>query len=413
MLWGTVSMDYTQEVMIKILSSAIHKRKFELSECADVAKIDFNELLMLSKEHNVTALLYYALSGTKSLSLIPSDVLNQLKKLTFFRSSHQMSHVKNVTEILAKFKENNIKTVALKGLVVRNFYPRPEFRTMSDADIVVQEKDLDSAVDLITSLGYIEKIRTHADICYIKGNSVIELHWKLINPGRINGGENFENEIWDDLIEVNVGDSQALSLNYEDLAVHLCVHLIKHLANKGCGIRMFCDLVVLFEQKEEEINWDSFWSKIRQYNVEKAVRIVLYICSKYLDMKIKAEMDNEKYIDEKYLNMLLADVMNHGVFGKSKEGEEIARAVALDSDKSNEKGDFAKYFRVFFPRVKDLVLSYPYADKYRIFVPAAYLHRLGKWAFNKDIKTADKANFCIKGMSVIKERSPIMRWLEL
>ena len=33
-------MNYTQEIMIKILSSAIHKRKFELSECDDVEKID-------------------------------------------------------------------------------------------------------------------------------------------------------------------------------------------------------------------------------------------------------------------------------------------------------------------------------------------------------------------------------------
>lgn len=40
---------------------------------------------------------------------------------------------------------------------------------MSDADIVVQEQDLDAAINLITSLGYVEKVRTHADICYIKG----------------------------------------------------------------------------------------------------------------------------------------------------------------------------------------------------------------------------------------------------
>ena len=406
-------MNYTQQIMIKILSSAIHKKKFEISKCYDIYKIDFDEMLRLSQEHNVTALLYYALSGTKSLSLIDSNILSQFKKLTFLRSSHQMRHVKNITEILSKFSENNIKTVVLKGLVVRNFYPRPEFRTMSDADIVVQKKDLNAAIELINSLGYVEKVRTHADICYVKEDSVIELHWKLINPGRINGGENFENEIWDDLIEANVGDSQALSLNYEDLAVHLCVHLIKHLANKGCGIRMFCDLVVLFEQKEDEINWDSFWCKIRQYNVEKAVRIVLYICSEYLEMDIKNNLDSEKYIDKKCLDMLLSDIMNHGVFGKSKEKDEIARAVAFDSDKDNEKSTFVKYFRVFFPRVKDLIISYPYADKYRILIPGPYVHRLGKWAFNKEIKASDKVNFCINGMSIIKERTPIMKWMEL
>lgn len=403
-------MTNTQEVMLKILEESIHKRKYEISE---IDNIDFNEMFRLSQEHNVVAITYYGLRGTEGSKMLSEDVLNQFKKQTFINSSNQMSHIKNVASILTKFEENNIRTVALKGLVVRNFYPRPEFRTMSDADIVVREDDLGKAIELITDLGYVEKVRTHVDICYIKRNSIIELHWKLINPGRINGGENFENEIWDDLIEVNVGDSKALSLNYEDLAVHLCVHLIKHLANKGCGIRMFCDLVVLFEQKEDEINWDRFWSKIRQYNVEKAVRIVMYICSEYLGMNLKAHMDNERYIDKKCLDLLLDDIMNHGVFGKSKEEDEIARAVAFDSDKDYDKGAFNKYFRVFFPKVKDLVQSYPYAERNKILVPAAYIHRLGKWAFSKDIKMADKASFCINGVSVIKERSPIMKWMEL
>ena len=81
---------------------------------------------------------------------------------------------------------------------------------------------------------------------------------------------------------VKVGDEDALSLNYEDLAVHLFVHLIKHLADKGCGIRHFCDLVVLLESKEDEINWDSFWEKINEYKLEKSTKIVFYICTEYL-----------------------------------------------------------------------------------------------------------------------------------
>lgn len=403
-------MNYTQEVMLQILSSAIHKKKYELNE---IDKIDFEEMFKLSQEHNITAILYYGLSGTKGVKKIPSDTLNKFKRNTFFSSSNQMNHIKNVTELLAKFEENNIKTVALKGLVVRNFYPRPEFRTMSDADIVVQEKDLEEAIKLLTSLGYVEKVRTHVDICFVKGNSRIELHWKLINPGRINGGKKFENEIWDELVEVNVGEAKALSLNYEDLAVHLCVHLIKHLVDKGCGIRHFCDLVVLFEQKEDEINWDTFWEKIRQYNVEKAVRIVLYICSEYLGVKLKTNLNNEKYIDKKYLNILLNDIMNHGVFGRSNEEESVARSLAFNGDEEdNNISPFKQYLKVFFPPVNRIQESYPYA-KNKILVPIAYGHRLIKWTFNKEISAESKKTICTKGLSIIKERNPIMEWLEL
>ena len=193
-----------------------------------------------------------------------------------------MKHINNISDVLRLFHKNDIETVVLKGLVVRNFYPNAEFRTMGDADIVVKKEKLDKAINLLRDLGYEEYERTNVDICFIKGSSRIELHWNLINQGRINGGENFENNIWNELITVKVGDEDALSLNYEDLAVHLFVHLIKHLADKGCGIRHFCDLVVLLESKEDEINWDSFWEKINEYKLEKSTKIVFYICTEYL-----------------------------------------------------------------------------------------------------------------------------------
>ena len=193
-----------------------------------------------------------------------------------------MKHINNISEVLRLFHKNDIETVVLKGLVVRNFYPNAEFRTMGDADIVVKKEKLDKAINLLRDLGYEEYERTNVDICFIKGSSRIELHWNLINQGRVNGGENFENNIWNELITVKVGDEDALSLNYEDLAVHLFVHLIKHLADKGCGIRHFCDLVVLLESKEDEINWDSFWEKINEYKLEKSTKIVFYICTEYL-----------------------------------------------------------------------------------------------------------------------------------
>ena len=64
-------MNYTQQIMIKILSSAIHKKKFEISKCYDIYKIDFDEMLRLSQEHNVTALLYYLI-----LNLLFSSYFN-------------------------------------------------------------------------------------------------------------------------------------------------------------------------------------------------------------------------------------------------------------------------------------------------------------------------------------------------
>ena len=402
-------MNYTQKTLIDILNASIHKKKVNIQLYNE---INWDEMLKLSVEHNVTSLVYYGLKNSNLIENIPSDIINDFKKQTFFSSSFQLKHINNISEVLRLFHKNDIETVVLKGLVVRNFYPNAEFRTMGDADIVVKKEKLDKAINLLRDLGYEEYERTNVDICFIKGASRIELHWNLINQGRINGGENFENNIWNELITVKVGDEDALSLNYEDLAVHLFVHLIKHLADKGCGIRHFCDLVVLLESKEDEINWDSFWEKINEYKLEKSTKIVFYICTEYLGMNIKYKVDSKEYINEEYLQILLNDIMNHGVFGKSNEEETFARAAAFNGDE-NEASPLKQYLKVFFPPVKRLMENYPYAEKYKILIPVAYIHRAFRCIVNKDISNKDKSRFIIHGLSVIKERSPIMEWLEL
>ena len=402
-------MNYTQKTLIDILNASIHKKKVNIQLYNE---INWDEMLKLSVEHNVTSLVYYGLKNSNLIENIPSDIINDFKKQTFFSSSFQLKHINNISEVLRLFHKNDIETVVLKGLVVRNFYPNAEFRTMGDADIVVKKEKLDKAINLLRDLGYEEYERTNVDICFIKGSSRIELHWNLINQGRINGGENFENNIWNELITVKVGDEDALSLNYEDLAVHLFVHLIKHLADKGCGIRHFCDLVVLLESKEDEINWDSFWEKINEYKLEKSTKIVFYICTEYLGMNIKYKVDSKEYINEEYLQILLNDIMNHGVFGKSNEEETFARAAAFNGDE-NEASPLKQYLKVFFPPVKRLMENYSYAEKYKILIPVAYIHRAFRCIVNKDISNKDKSRFIIHGLSVIKERSPIMEWLEL
>ena len=110
--------------------------------------------------------------------------------------------------------------------------------------------------------------------------------------------------------------------------------------------------------------------------------------------------------------MLLNDIMNHGVFGKNNEEETLARSVAFNCDEK-KVSPLQQYLKVFFPPVKRLMKNYPYAEKYKILVPAAYIHRIIRCITNKEISNKDKSQFIFNGLSVIKERSPIIEWLEL
>ncbi len=74
-----------------------------------------------------------------------SEILNYLKKTTFFSGVQQLNHIKEVSRILQRFQNEQIDILVLKGLVIRDLYPIPTLRTMSDADIVVIEENLEAS----------------------------------------------------------------------------------------------------------------------------------------------------------------------------------------------------------------------------------------------------------------------------
>ena len=57
-----------------------------------------------------------------------------------------------VSKIMKYAYENNIPVIVLKGLVVREYYPQPEQRSMSDADIFVKAKDINN--DMLANKDY-------------------------------------------------------------------------------------------------------------------------------------------------------------------------------------------------------------------------------------------------------------------
>lgn len=52
------------------------------------------------------------------------------------RQQHELSVIKS------EFEKNGIDYAPIKGSVVREYYPRPELRTMGDADVLIKENSV-------------------------------------------------------------------------------------------------------------------------------------------------------------------------------------------------------------------------------------------------------------------------------
>lgn len=408
-------MNTTEKQFIDLLSNSIRnevcKKKYD--------NVDWNELINLSRKHKIEGLIYSALNKAELLENIDEDKVKDLKKEVFFTGVTQISNMSKLEKVFNEFSKENVPVIVLKGLVVREYYPQPEQRSMSDADIFVKAKDINKSKKILIDLGYTEiDAEASHHIKYIKsGYPMIELHWHVMKrDGFSDELDLFEDDIWDRTIEVKVKGAKVLSLGYEDLALHLCMHMAAHLAASGFGVRQIADLVLLVEKKGHLIDWTLFINKAEEFGFKRFIIIMFKICNILFSMDIPKEMAVYKIDDEEMFESLISTIFDGGVYGKKDMASNFANQVAFNykgKDSNATIGAIRRYFRFIFPSIETMSDKYSYARKIRILTPIAWIHHLFSGIFRKEYNFTDKIRFLTKGAKESVEKNKILSWMEL
>lgn len=413
-------MNKTESQLIDLLNKAIHKETAKLEEIDD---INWGKLLYEAREHHVSTLIYSAIKRKDAEMYIAPDILNEWKKEVFYSGINQQNHIHKVGDVLKKFNENDIPVIVLKGLVVREYFPMPQLRTMSDADVLVHKGDLDRVSSMMKGLGYTQTKDEDdhgAHIVFVKpGQPVFEVHWTLANKSFFKGKTFWEDNLWKETMEVEVGGTKTLSLGMEDLAVHLCIHMAVHLAHKGFGVRQPLDLVLLVEQKGRKIDWGKFLGKAKECGIYKFTLVIFALCNRLFDLKLPIEIRNiigKELVNSKYIELLIEDIFASGVYGNKDETRVFASEFAFDQSEGAAKGTISickKYIKLLFPAIKDMSEKYDYAKRVKILAPIAWIHHLFAGIFNKDYSMKNKVKMATSTVSVGSKRNMLLRELEL
>lgn len=405
-------MDLVQEQIIKYIKSAINGKKATIHKNED---IDWNSIINLSREHKVEALVYSAIPSEIKNSIL-EDLLNIWKKEVFISGVTQQNHIKEVKEILHNFNEENIEVLVLKGIVIRDLYPSPTLRTMSDADIIVKEEDLEKSIQLILRRGYVEVERSPSHFVYSKvGCLPIELHWNLADEHFFKQINKFENDMLPNVENVNIGSAMVKTMNLEDLAIFQCIHMSKHMVYRGFGVRHLIDFTLLVIKRGNDIDWIRFIDRCKKYGIYKFVLEVMSACNILFEMEIPKEITELIKEDRLYLDKFIDDIFESGVHGKHDFVSSVASEFAYTSDKEDVKNDSSlkRYMRFLFPKVDDMSDTYNYAKRYKILTPAAWGHHLIRGLFNKDYSLKEKIKFTTETVSISQKRNDLINWLEL
>lgn len=311
--------------------------------------IDWIKLFKLSQKHDSAAIIYDAIENMELPEEARTLFIKQKNRI-IARTTRQAIEADRV---MGAFLENNIKLIRLKGIHIKDYYPKPYMRTFSDVDLYVSAEDREKAKPIMKKLGYELKSTIDYHDEYEKDNFFIyEIHNPVI-PER-----SFNHAVFSDPFSKSVESPEnpgCFSFKDEYLYLRLFFHLYSHFNIHGCGIRFFTDLLV-FQQYTTNIDYELIHSIIKEYGTADFCDSVKKLMDFFF---FGADADKDTLTIAEYL------------FGcKTLESYTNNRANLSFFDK------FKYFLRVCFPTVADLSEKYPILKKAPVLLPVCWVRRI-------------------------------------
>lgn len=408
-------MDNKQRLISTLLSAAIRGKQLQ---SINTENVDWKEIFVEAQDHKIAETLFPAIKNLDSCYQPEADIMERWTNYSFLSAIQQVNYMDNLSNILRLFNESNIPVISLKGIALRNLYPEPSFRSMSDADLLVHWDDFERSKTLLESLGYYTKVDTNAkEVRFIhKTDLMIEIHWLLIEPGYIENTETFETCIWNNKEQSLLNDVPINILSSEDQVIYLIMHMIMHIKYRGFGLRQLCDLVLHIEAKEKDIDWDSFVKRIEFFGIEKFTKSILLVCKTLFDLRIPINIpcdSNYNFIVESLIN----DIFASGVFGYKSSSRSVIRDTIERMGEEPEA--FPSRSKLFinnvFPTGNLLSDRFNYAKKYPVLLPIAWIHRIVTNLFSKYFFSKFISRFSVpkETSEIYTERNKLLKDLDL
>lgn len=376
-------MEKTNLEFLSLLKSSLKNEKY------DGEKIDFEDLVYIykmSEIHHVVPMIYNATYNEDFFKECDANFQAMFKSSAFRYIFSQIQRTNHFLEVYKKLSEKNIKILVFKGIIFRNMYNNPDDRISSDEDILIKKEDYEKVKEFFLSEGF-EFIDKGEECAYFSKSTglCIEVSTSLFSHeskayGHLN--KLFE-DVFEKSIKINIDKIDILTLSHEQHLIYIVFHNMKHFLTGGFGIRQVADFSKYIETYGEYINWEKFWSDLKDLNYDTFALNLIEISLKYLgfnDDKITypdniTSFDELKNSQKYYINSesLINDILDAGVFGASTMDRKHTALMTLDAVEDKKKSNRLK---AVFPNVNYLKDNYTYLQKYPILLPVAWGQRI-------------------------------------
>lgn len=323
---------------------------------------DFNveDAYNFAQEMQITPLIYYGLAATPNFTdSIEGKKFLKSTMIQAYISSNQMELIQLVS---SEFKNGGIEFLKLKGTLLKEMYPYPEMRVMSDADILIKTEQYELIKPIMVNLGF-EEVPTESDheLVWKNGDFILELHKRLI-PSYNKDYYSYFGEGW--RLARKLEGSSEYVMNNEDNFIYLFTHLAKHYRDSGIGIKHLTDFYVFFE-KNKNLDWN--------YIENELAKLQLLEFWKNIHRLLDAWFKNSEWDDISVF--LTKKFFINGVYGNE---ENQINSEALKLSKSNKNGIQIKrektIYLIFLPYER-MCVRFPFLKKAPVLLPIMWVWR--------------------------------------
>ena len=189
-----------------------------------------------------------------------ADLAGRLKPV-YDRELHRgLVQEYEIGALLDDMERDGIDCLPMKGWVMRNYYPDPLMRSMSDFDVLIRDMDSCKMQAWMEVRGYRpEHTEQEVHDTYRKPPYMnIELHRRLMEERRLKRQntawrENWLASLWQKAYLLE-GKKHLYRLSDEDFLVHHLLHFYKHFTGSGVGVRPLADLYLFLRQKRQTLD---------------------------------------------------------------------------------------------------------------------------------------------------------------
>ena len=354
----------TKEInnLIYLLSCAVNETK---PDAKYVENMDLDDVYHLALFHSVVSLTAFAL---EELVTLPRK-FDQAKKKAI-RKNALFDNERS--RVYAQLSKEKIWHMSLKGIILKDYYPKFGMREMSDNDILCDDSHMADVRRIMENLGfqctvYDERV----DDTYTKSPVAFEMHRFLFDERESESFYLYYKNIKEKLLQDDK-DEYEFYFTPEDFYVYMVAHEYKHYISGGTGLRSLLDIYVYLNRWNGELDWQYITCELDKLGIKAYERKTRTLAKAVFSGVTLGEEDREE----------LLYYVTSGTFGtiERRKTNQLAKNLSGDDSKQS-KQQYIKN-RLFLPM--DVVKKeYPFFYHHKYLLPFLSVYRLFKATFIK------------------------------